>query len=482
MKTTRTRARFTTGLIGAALLLMALPSAGQAADSTFASLATAPLAKGSGYELPNGSSQVRHLQRQLRRLGHRPGPIDGLFGPLTDGAVRRFQTKAGLRVDGLVGPSTARHLARSMGSIHRRALARERVSTRPRIHTSPVADARAVAASENTQAPISNVGESAESVRPSLLMAALFALIAAPFVVLVALMAPKWRIRTRRRDNAPLAMSAEQDHQDDYVEPPPQVAAAPPAATVTNASEPTNNGVERHLRTPVIGYVSVPDNERFEHGDEYAMQAEAIAAFCRRRGLRLVRIVRDVASPGRRSADAPGLQHACEALARGEARALVVQELARVTRSPARLALLLRWLADSDRALIAIENAFDTSTTVGRLVSGALIEVGDWDRERAAQRRAASRGGGGGGGRPAVRDMPELHARIAAMREAGLSLHAIADTLNAEGVPTLRGGSHWRPSSVQAAVGYKRPTANNADPGLILPETRHADLEEEAER
>jgi DNA invertase Pin-like site-specific DNA recombinase len=245
---------------------------------------------------------------------------------------------------------------------------------------------------------------------------------------------------------------------------------------------PGSGAVDRRLRTAVIGYVSVPDEERFEHGDEYAEQADAIAEFCQRRGLRLVRIVRDVASPGRRAADAPGLQHACEALVRGEARALVVQNLARVTRSPARLAILLRWLADSDRGLIAIENGFDTSTSVGRLVSGALVEVGEWDRERAAQRRAANRGGGSGGGRPAVRDVPELHARIAAMRAAGFSLHAIADTLNAEGVPTLRGGSHWRPSSVQAAVGYKRPHTNNADPGLTLPELRHVDSEEEADR
>jgi hypothetical protein len=43
------------------------------------------------------------------------------------------------------------------------------------------------------------------------------------------------------------------------------------------------------------------------------------------------------------------------------------------------------------------------------------------------------------------------------MRARGMTLQAIADTLNAEGVPTLRGGAEWRPSSVQAAVGYKRP-------------------------
>ena len=62
-----------------------------------------------------------------------------------------------------------------------------------------------------------------------------------------------------------------------------------------------------------------------------------------------------------------------------------------------------------------------------------------------------------------VRDDPELSARISAMRAQGMSLQAISDTLNAEGVPTLRGGTHWRPSSVQAATGYKRPPAARAN-------------------
>jgi len=43
------------------------------------------------------------------------------------------------------------------------------------------------------------------------------------------------------------------------------------------------------------------------------------------------------------------------------------------------------------------------------------------------------------------------------MRVAHMTLQAIADQLNAEGVPTLRGGREWRPSSIQAAVGYRRP-------------------------
>ena len=53
------------------------------------------------------------------------------------------------------------------------------------------------------------------------------------------------------------------------------------------------------------------------------------------------------------------------------------------------------------------------------------------------------------------------------MRGANMTLQAIADQLNAEGVPTLRGGAMWRPSSVQAALGYRRP--GTADPATSSP-------------
>jgi DNA invertase Pin-like site-specific DNA recombinase len=280
-----------------------------------------------------------------------------------------------------------------------------------------------------------------------------------------------------------LAAIEDEDHDrsPDASEPAEPVAAA---GSPQAGSAPRDHAARGRLAgsgAAVIGYVAVGEQERLANGESYAAQAEAIETFCRRRGLRLVRIVRDVESEGTRPAPAPGLQHACQALARGDARGLVVQGLGRLTHSPARLALLLRWLADADRALVAIENELDTSTMAGRKTAEALIEVGDWDREF-AQRRAHNRAETRATGRPAVRDVPELHARIAAMREQGLSLHAIADTLNAEGVPTLRGGSYWRPSSVQAAVGYKRPTARTGNTGLTLPEPPSAAAAEEVER
>jgi len=45
-----------------------------------------------------------------------------------------------------------------------------------------------------------------------------------------------------------------------------------------------------------------------------------------------------------------------------------------------------------------------------------------------------------------------LVKRIVRMRAKGMTLQAICDRLNAEGVPTARGGSLWRPTSLRAVL------------------------------
>jgi Putative peptidoglycan binding domain len=75
------------------------------------SVAAEPLGPGAGYERATGSHPVRELQRTLHRVGSDPGRVDGLYGPLTRAAVVRIQLGAGLEPDGVVGPETRATLA-----------------------------------------------------------------------------------------------------------------------------------------------------------------------------------------------------------------------------------------------------------------------------------------------------------------------------------------------------------------------------------
>ena len=69
------------------------------------------LAPGAGYYGSERSALVRLLQRRLVAVGDPPGPIDGLYGPLTESAVAQFQAAHGLVVDGIAGPATLAALA-----------------------------------------------------------------------------------------------------------------------------------------------------------------------------------------------------------------------------------------------------------------------------------------------------------------------------------------------------------------------------------
>lgn len=60
---------------------------------------------------------VRDVQYKLRQWGYYNGLVDGYFGATTSRAVRDFQGRNGLRVDGVVGPQTWQALGLWTGAV-----------------------------------------------------------------------------------------------------------------------------------------------------------------------------------------------------------------------------------------------------------------------------------------------------------------------------------------------------------------------------
>ncbi|MEI8249191.1 MAG: peptidoglycan-binding domain-containing protein, partial [Candidatus Taylorbacteria bacterium] len=56
--------------------------------------------------LNSKGSDVSALQTRLKKDGYYSGPITGTFGPLTQVAVKKYQSAHGLKQAGVVGPAT----------------------------------------------------------------------------------------------------------------------------------------------------------------------------------------------------------------------------------------------------------------------------------------------------------------------------------------------------------------------------------------
>ena len=220
-----------------------------------------------------------------------------------------------------------------------------------------------------------------------------------------------------------------------------------------------NAGEDSPRRGLVIGYASC-----LHSGPagtiELKQQAEVIARECERLHLRLTELVGEREPPTSKGLARPGLNYSLDQIAAGAAHGLMIAELSRITHSASELGAIIERLADSGVRLIAVANGLDTDRADGRLAADILTSVARWERVRLSQRTRnglqAARLSGRATGRGAVTDDPRLSERIIQMRAQGMTLQAIADRLNEEGVPTVRGGAKWRHSSVQAAVGYRR--------------------------
>ena len=406
-----------------------------------------PVGRGAGYGGQGGSVQVRAVQRHLRTVDARPGPVDGLFGPRTEAAVMRFQSNTGLATDGVVGSHTWRALERARTRLvarreSKRALRRALASLAPQTGSGRSALVLSRLPSEDAG------GQAVDLLALFIIAVAAFAAAAiahafarrralatqgrAVAVPAGGLLPGATAHRAATRAGARPRRPAQQDKSE---ESPQQNPSPPPFAS----PEPVVVGEANAVHA--VGYVSGTDSRALT-GPAVRKQIAAIDEACAQRGWDLSEIVRDVRSPTG-DGTGQGLSYALKRLADHRPGCLVVAELRRLSESAPGLARIIQTLREREIALLAVDAGLDTETKEGQLAVEALISVGALDH--------------GPPGGTSVHDLPALQRHIVAMRSAGMTLQAIADRLNAEGVPTLRGGKMWRPSSVQVALGYRRP-------------------------
>jgi len=452
---------------------------------------TESLRRGAGFAQPDGSPRVRSLQTKLEKRGLKPGPVDGLFGPRTQAAVERLQRNNGVPANGVVTTRTAR-----LFTTPTKAPEQPAANEPPTQSQGQQADKEPSSGDiGNTQpgTPIreasSSTGGSDDVSLPLVILIGLAALLAgllggsllgrrnrvvsgtavpvAQGVVAegTANSATVGRFRgtvhalvlgrhgLRRTPEARYLVSDPAKSEPFWVSQDQVSSITPPERRRPfQAPVSTSNGTVKAL-----GYVSVPPNEESQSA-AFDAQLEAIDRYCDEHGWELVEVVRDVEPGAPRNAERRGLLYALEKIGRKEASCIIVSDLGRLSRSAADLGGIIERLERSDGRLVALDIGLDTATPDGYVAAKALASVSSLEGERVRKGLAAAAAGSTATVEPReVEDVQALKRRIVELRESGMTLQAIADVLNAEGVPTLRGGAKWRPSSVQSAAGYKRP-------------------------
>lgn len=206
-------------------------------------------------------------------------------------------------------------------------------------------------------------------------------------------------------------------------------------------------------RPRVVGYVRL---SRAGNGHGLDAQRRAIEEHCRLQGWDLLRVFEDEAASGRSTRKRPGLAEAVRICSTRKADAIVAGRVDRLARSSLDFARLIAEAQRRGFNLVCAEQGFDLRTPEGKFLASVLVATAEFEADLISARTRAGLEGarrkGRYAGNPAFGRVPDdARARIRDLRAQGLGLGQIAQTLNAEGVPTVRGGL-WTKGTIARIV------------------------------
>jgi site-specific DNA recombinase len=218
--------------------------------------------------------------------------------------------------------------------------------------------------------------------------------------------------------------------------------------------------------TKAIGYIRVSTEMQVNEGVSLDAQSAKIRAYCELNDLELIEIVCD-AGKSAKTTNRDGLQKCLAAIATGEAQAIVVYKLDRLSRKVLDTLNLISEIESHGASLHSISEKLDTSSALGKFFVNMTAALAQLERDQISERVTMAMAhkkdeGQHCGAAPfgfemvnkELQRVESQHNAIAIIREMranGAALRTIADRLNGEGIPTQRGGK-WQASTINQII------------------------------
>jgi site-specific DNA recombinase len=223
------------------------------------------------------------------------------------------------------------------------------------------------------------------------------------------------------------------------------------------------------MRTRAIGYIRVSTDGQAIDGVSLDAQSEKISAYANLNDFDLLDIFCDAGKSGKNT-DRDGLQQSLSFLDKGEASALIVYKLDRLSRSVLDALNLISTIESFGASLHSIVEKLDTQSALGRFFVNMTAALSQLERDQVSERTvfamAHKKQQGQHCGSPCygfemvgkklVMNAHEwkVISLIKSMKADGATLQNIADELNAQGITTKR-LSKWQPTQVSRVLASK---------------------------
>lgn len=222
------------------------------------------------------------------------------------------------------------------------------------------------------------------------------------------------------------------------------------------------------MTTATLAYLRVSTGKQADQGLSLEVQQDKATAYARLYDLDLIEVIVD-AGESAKTLQRPGLQRALTLLQSGQAAALLIIKLDRLTRSVADLGRLIdEYFAPGKAELLSVSEQIDTRSASGRLVLNILASVSQWEREiiaertRDVMRHKQKQGEYIGGHIPYGFDVingelvvnlleQQVIRQAQALYANGLSLRKVSATLHQRGFQA-RTGAVFHPGQIQRMI------------------------------